>query len=79
MAPNPLGTEFAPSPQITCTLTGFVNGDTQRDATLGQPRLTTTATSKSAPGAYPIDVTAGGLFAYRYTFVFVDGTLTIAK
>jgi len=66
-------------PALTYAITGFVNGDTQQDATTGQPRLSTTATSKSAPGSYPITITGGSLYAERYTFAFVDNTLAVTK
>jgi N-acetylneuraminic acid mutarotase len=64
-------------PALTYTITGFVNGDTQATATTGKPALTTTATSKSATGKYPITVTAGTLAAKNYTLSFVEGTLTV--
>ncbi|MGA9427242.1 MAG: MBG domain-containing protein, partial [Terracidiphilus sp.] len=41
-------------PKLTYTMKGFVNGDKQAKATTGQPALSTSATSKSAPGKYPI-------------------------
>ena len=66
-------------PPLTYTMTGFVNSDTQAKATTGVPKLTTTATSKSAPGTYPITVAAGNLAAANYTFTFASGTLTVTK
>jgi len=63
-------------PSLTATITGFVNGDTQAVVT-GSPALTTTATSSSPAGSYPIAATAGTLAASNYSFTFGTGTLTI--
>jgi hypothetical protein len=67
----------ADNPSLTYTMTGFVNNDTQASATSGTPSLTTTATSTSDPGQYPITITAGTLAASNYAFSFVNGTLTV--
>lgn len=64
-------------PTLTYAITGFVNGDKQKTATTGKPALSTTATSKSPAGKYPIDITVGTLKAADYTFKFADGTLTV--
>jgi len=64
-------------PSLKYTITGFAYKDTQSTATTGQPKLTTTATSKSAPGNYPITVTDGTLAASNYSLVRVDGLLTV--
>jgi hypothetical protein len=69
----------AAAPALTYAITGYVNGDTQAKAVTGAPNLTTTATSKSAPGSYPIKVTAGSLAAANYIFAYVDGSLTVTK
>ncbi|MGA3213326.1 MAG: MBG domain-containing protein, partial [Terriglobales bacterium] len=66
-------------PTLTYTMAGLVNGDMQAKATSGQPVLSTTATSKSAPGKYPITITAGTLAAPNYSFTLVKGTLTVTK
>jgi hypothetical protein len=66
-------------PVLTYTMTGFVNGDTQAKATTGKPVLSTTATSKSAPGSYPITVSVAKLAAANYSFNPVQGTLTVTK
>ncbi len=63
-------------PSLSATITGFVNGDTQTVVT-GQPTLTTTATSSSPAGSYPIVATVGTLAAANYSFAFGAGTLTI--
>jgi hypothetical protein len=53
-----------------------VNGDTAAVLS-GYPLLTTTATTASAPGSYPITGAVGTLAAANYTFSFVSGTLTV--
>jgi len=63
-------------PTLTYSFVGFVNGDTTTDATTGKPALSTTATSTSPAGSYPIAVKAGTLAAANYKFAFVNGTLT---
>jgi sulfur carrier protein ThiS len=55
-----------------------VNGDTA-GVLSGTPNETTTATSSSAPGSYPITITQGSLAAANYNFTFVNGTLTIVS
>jgi N-acetylneuraminic acid mutarotase len=64
-------------PRLTYKLSGFVNGDTQASATTGAPKLTTTATSASPAGSYPIKIAVGTLAARKYSLAFVNGTLTI--
>jgi hypothetical protein len=63
-------------PSLSATITGFVNGDTQTVVT-GSPALTTTASSSSPAGTYPIVATLGTLTATNYSFTFGTGTLTI--
>ena len=63
-------------PSLSATITGFVNGDTQAVVT-GSPALSTTATSSSPAGSYPITATLGTLAAANYSFTFGTGTLTI--
>jgi probable HAF family extracellular repeat protein len=71
-------TYLAANPTLTFTPTGFVNSDTA--AVLSDaPSLTTTATTTSSVGPYPITVSQGTLSAADYTFNFVNGTLTINK
>ena len=66
-------------PNLTPTFTGFVNGDTMAVVS-GAAKLTTTATSKSNVGNYPITVAAGTLSAANYDFPkLVNGTLTVTK
>jgi sugar lactone lactonase YvrE len=63
-------------PSLTATITGFVDGDPQTVVT-GLPALTSTATSSSPAGSYPIAATVGTLAATNYSFTFGTGTLTI--
>lgn len=65
-------TEGNALPTFTVTANGFVNGDTT--ATLHNLALTTTATSSSSAGTYPITVTAN---ATNYNLTTTNGTLTI--
>jgi hypothetical protein len=64
-------------PPLTYVMSGFVKGDTQAKDVKGAPALSTTATSKSTPGKYPITVAKGTLTASNYTFKFVNGKLTV--
>jgi hypothetical protein len=61
------------------TITGFANGDTAATAVTGAPTLSMTATTKSPAGQYPISIAKGTLVAANYSFVLVNGTLTIGK
>src|SRR5207247_7199564 len=45
----------------------------------GSPSLTTTATTTSAVGPYPITAAVGTLASSNYTFTFASGTLTVSK
>jgi hypothetical protein len=64
-------------PTLTYTIAGFVNSDTAAKVVTGTPTLSTTATSSSPSGSYPITVAVGSLAAANYTFTLVNGTLTI--
>ena len=69
----------APLPTLSVSYSGFVNGDTPAILS-GSPVETTTATSASPAGLYPITVTKGTLSAanhFPYTFNFVNGTLSV--
>jgi hypothetical protein len=68
----------AANPTFTDTIIGYVNGDTSSVVT-GAASLTTTATTASAAGTYPITAAAGTLAASNYTFAFVNGALTIGQ
>jgi hypothetical protein len=70
-------TQGSAVPTLTYTISGFVNGDTA-SVVSGAPVLTTTATSSSPPGTYPIYVNRGSLNAANYAFgPTVNGVLTI--
>ncbi len=75
-ASNASTVQGAALPSFTYTVAGFVNGDTS-SAVTGAPVETTTATSTSPAGTYPITPTQGSLSAANYTFNFVSGVLTI--
>jgi hypothetical protein len=64
------------NPPLTVSYSGFVNGDTQAEFTT-QPTVSTTATTSSAGGSYPITVSGGA--STDYTFTYVPGTLTVIK
>jgi hypothetical protein len=55
-------------------VTGFINGDTQGSATTGTLVFTTTATSASPVGSYPIN--GSGLSSPDYTFAQAPGNAT---
>ena len=65
-------------PTLTYQVAGLVNGDTASIVT-GQPVLSTTASTSSAVGNYPISVVQGTLAAPNYTLQFVNGTLTVTQ
>lgn len=67
----------AGNPTLTAAFSGLVNGDTLAGATSGTPSLTTTATSLSPVGTYTITAALGTLTSSKYTFAFVNGTLTV--
>ncbi len=74
---NPATKVFnTPNPSFTYTLGGFVNGDSA-GVVSGSPSLSSTATTASPVGAYPITAALGSLSAANYTFNFVSGTLTV--
>src|SRR5580658_1461238 len=74
---NPLNRIYgAANPTLTDTITGFVLTDTV-SVVSGSPVLSTTATTGSGPGMFPISVGLGTLAATNYTFNPVAGTLTI--
>ena len=66
-----------PNPTLTASYSGIVSGDTLASAVTGSPILSTTATSSSPVGVYPITITQGTLASTNYSFVFVPGTLTV--
>ena len=72
-ASSAAGAAIAPLASVT---TGFVNSDLASVVT-GAPVLTTTATSASGIGTYPISITQGTLAAANYTFNLVGATYTV--
>ena len=76
-ADNKSKTQGHPNPPLTSTITGFVNGD-KPTVVSGAAVLTTSATTSSPVGSYPITVAAGTLSAANYDFPnLVNGTLTV--
>ncbi len=68
-----------PNAPLDYTITGFVGSDTPVSAVTGTPTLLTTATETSPVGTYPIVIGLGSLAASNYTFVFVNGSLTVTR
>ncbi|HVV73865.1 MAG TPA: MBG domain-containing protein, partial [Verrucomicrobiae bacterium] len=66
------------NPPFTASYSGFVYGETA-SVLSGTPSLSTSATTSSPAGNYPITVTQGTLAAANYTFSFVNGTLTVTN
>jgi len=69
------------NPELTYTLSGFVNGEDAVAADVtGEPTLGTGAGPESLPDDYVITVGVGTLSALNYAFMsVVDGTLTVSK
>jgi hypothetical protein len=63
-------------PSLSVSYTGFVNGDNASSLTT-QPTVSTTATSASPAGNYPI--TATGAVDPNYTFTYQAGSLSVGK
>ncbi|GGB00132.1 beta strand repeat-containing protein [Puia dinghuensis] len=75
VTPNPASMTYGGTvPALTASYSGFVNGDNASRLTTA-PAITTTATSSSPAGAYPI--TASGAVDANYTITYNPGTLTI--
>jgi hypothetical protein len=64
------------NPALTVSYSGFVNGDTSSVLTHA-PVVSTTATTSSNVGSYPITVSAAT--AANYAITFVAGTLNVTK
>ena len=75
-AENKTKTAGEANPELTVTYEGFVNGETESVLTK-KPTVTTTATTGSVAGDYPI--TASGATAANYNITYVAGTLTVVK
>jgi FtsP/CotA-like multicopper oxidase with cupredoxin domain len=72
--PSPTMTYGGPLPALTPTYTTFVAGDTAANLTT-QPICSTTATSASPVGTYP--VTCMGALDPNYAISYIAGTLTV--
>ena len=68
-------TEGEDIPTFTLKYSGFRNNDYANRAFTKKPTATTTATSSSAPGTYPITISGGE--AKNYELTYKPGTLTI--
>ncbi|HEY3335172.1 MAG TPA: PxKF domain-containing protein, partial [Candidatus Limnocylindrales bacterium] len=67
----------AANPPLTYTITGFLGTDTAASSVTGSPSLSTTATTGSPVGSYPISIAAGTLASVNYQFTLVGATLTV--
>jgi hypothetical protein len=66
------------NPTLTATITGFKNGETlTTSGVTGAPALSTTATTTSPVGSYPITASAGTLASANYSFTFANGKLSV--
>ncbi|MDR3737298.1 MAG: pectinesterase family protein, partial [Acidobacteriaceae bacterium] len=65
-------------PALSAAITGFVNSETS-SVVSGSATVTTTATSASAVGSYPVTPAIGTLSATNYSFTFVNGSITVTK
>jgi hypothetical protein len=65
-------------PALTYSVNGFVNHDPSTVVS-GTAALSTIATQGSNAGGYPITISTGSLAAANYSFLFVNGTLTIQQ
>jgi hypothetical protein len=63
-------------PTLTVSYSGFIKGDNASSLTT-PPKITTTATSASPAGTYPI--TVSGASDPTYTIVYTSGALTIGR
>ena len=77
-ANNTSMTMGAAVPALTYTITGFAGTDTS-SVVSGIATETTTATSSSSAGTYPITFSAKALTAHNYTFSYVNGTLSVVQ
>ena len=64
------------NPEMTFTISGFVNGETRSAVDL-TPSIQTDAFQSSNAGTYAITLSGGN--DNRYNFIFKDGTMTIEK
>ncbi|MDB4921260.1 MBG domain-containing protein [Mucilaginibacter sp.] len=76
VAANQVKSYGAANPAFVMAYVGFVNGNTEASLTT-KPTVTTTATTASVPGNYPL--TPGGAVSANYTFTYLAGKITINK
>ncbi|MGA2068523.1 MAG: MBG domain-containing protein [Thermoguttaceae bacterium] len=77
-ANNQSRTYGAADPTLTAGYSGFVNGQTLATSGVsGSPSLTGSDTVGSPAGSYVITAAQGTLAAQNYSFIFVNGTLTV--
>ncbi len=70
----------APDPTFTASYSGFVNDDTlATSGVTGSPSLSSSDTSSSPVGTYPIVAAQGTLASQDYAFSFVSGILTVTQ
>ncbi len=74
-APSPTRAYGSTNPVLAPTYSGFVAGDSSASLATA-PTCTTTATTASGVGTYP--VTCSGGVSANYTFSYVGGTLSVA-
>jgi hypothetical protein len=68
----------AANPALTFTTSGFIAGDNLANSTTGSPGLSTTASTSSPVGTYPITITQGTLASANYSIgPLNNGTLTV--
>ncbi len=79
-AENKSRTYGEPNPLFSALITGFQNGETlATSGVTGSPSLTTTASTASNAGSYPIVAGPGTLASGNYSFSFINGVLVINK
>jgi hypothetical protein len=77
VAANPVSRDYGlTNPPLTVSYSGFMNNDTLAVAS-GAPSVTTSATTNSGIGSYPITVATGTLSAYNYVFSSVNSSLEV--
>ena len=66
------------NPPLVAVYSGFVPGESKTNSDVpGAPVLSTTATTNSAAGSYPITISKGTLVSTNYSLIFSNGTLTV--
>ena len=77
-ADNASKTQGTANPTFTATITGFVLAQTlATSGVTGAASCTSTATTASPAGTYPITCVTGTLASANYSFSFAPGTLTV--